>query len=78
MKLPRKLKKLFNKLYIGEKTQQNFNWVFHKRMVIIHNYVLGEIPIKLTKQDETFIRNGLLVNPKFKVPYGEVRNTKRR
>lgn len=68
MKLPRKLKKRFYKihLYRDQNIQMNFNWVFHKCMVIVHNYSLAGITLQLTKEDQNFIDNGLLNNPKFK------------
>lgn len=69
MKLPRKLKKKFYKIRVRRTKlylQKDFNWIFKRRMVIVHNYVLANIPLKLTNNDLIFIKNGLLNNPKFK------------
>jgi len=69
MKLPRKLKKKFYKIRLHRYKlylQQDFNWIFKRRMVIVYNYVLANIPIKLSNNDLIFIKNGLLSSPKFK------------
>jgi len=71
LKLPRKLKKYLktNHVILDQNAQMNINWFLNKRMVIVHNYVLAKIDLNLTKEDKNFIKNGLLVNPKFKHTY---------
>jgi hypothetical protein len=72
IRLPRKQKKKFKKVSIKsfrDNLQSQYNWIFRNRMVIVHNYIIGGIPINLTAQDEQFIKTGLLTNKSFKITY---------
>ena len=68
-KLPRKLKKQYYKdsviAQIGYGSQQDFNWIYKKRMVIVHNYTKAGIFLKETKESQQWLKTGLLTNPKF-------------
>lgn len=66
-RLPRKQKKLFKKKEIIFKRRMSifkvkdyYNWIFHKQMVIVRNYLMADIPLIITKEYQTWINNGLL------------------
>lgn len=71
VKLPRKVKKVLKKNHVTLdcNAQMNINWFFNKRMVIVHNYTISGIPLKLNNEDKNFIKQGLLENKKYKHYY---------